>query len=253
MNPLVGAASCCLSPFALCDVLFAASRCPSTPSNQRTIKLLRNPKTHSKVCRAAECMPRHSFHSQGSGRSLGSSAAVAAAFVPSAAVQVPEVDSSQPTTQVRLSCSAMPLHNHRNLLPSHVFVPQVAVTLIDGKRERLTLNQSFTGGALHRCFCCLLKLSSPRSHHHHHLAPAQILSQSVTYTPAFPNSPRESPSRSLAECRPSHSPTIPRPLPPLGCSTLWCGRPRAEKVFRTASSLRRRVWRERSARGGLQP
>jgi len=121
MNPLVGAASCCLSPFALCDVLFAASRCPSTPSNQRTIKLLRNPRTHSKVCRAAECTPRDSFHSQGSGRSLGSSAAAAAAFVPSAAVQVPEVDSSQPTTQVRLSCSAMPLHNHRKSPPLTCF------------------------------------------------------------------------------------------------------------------------------------
>jgi hypothetical protein len=77
----------------------------------------------------------------GSGHSLASTAA--AAFVPSAAAaQVPEVDPSQPTTQVCLSRS------HRLHYPQHqptIFSFQVAVTLCDGKRERMTLNQSFTG------------------------------------------------------------------------------------------------------------
>jgi hypothetical protein len=77
---------------------------------------------------------------QGAGHRLGSSAAVAAAFVPTATTKVPEVDVSQATAQVWC---------HSTLsLPALQPLSQVAVTLFNGKREQLTLNQSFTGALL---------------------------------------------------------------------------------------------------------
>ena len=84
------------------------------------------------------CPARNAW--QGSGHCPGSSAPTAAAFVPTAATKVPEVDSSQTTAQVR--CYPTPL------LPALQSLSQVAVTLFDGKRERLTLNASFSGALL---------------------------------------------------------------------------------------------------------
>ena len=141
-------------------------RWPSTPNKQRTAKLQPNPRAHSKVHCAAEChlnacCAQHVTAWQGSGHCPGSSAPAAAAFVPTAATKVPQVDSSQTTAQVR--CYPTPL------LPALQSLSQVAVTLFDGKRERLTLNASFSGALLlpfhlssnvliARCFRC----STPR-------------------------------------------------------------------------------------------
>jgi hypothetical protein len=82
-------------------------RWPSTPNKQRTAKLPPNPRAHSKVhcdaeCHLNACCAQHVTAWQGSGHCPGSSAPAAAAFVPTAATKVPEVDSSQTTAQVLL-------------------------------------------------------------------------------------------------------------------------------------------------------
>ena len=115
-----------------------------TPKKQRIVKP-QTPRAHSQVRCAAErhlnaCRVHHVTACQGAGHRLGSSAAVSAAFVPTATAKVPEVDVSQTTAQVRC---------HPTLsLPALQSLSQVAVTLFNGKRERLTLNQSFTGALL---------------------------------------------------------------------------------------------------------
>ena len=51
----------------------------------------------------------------------------------------------------------------RSLRASPLFLnsplPQIAVTLFDGKRERLTLNQSFTGVCVSVCVCLCVNQS----------------------------------------------------------------------------------------------
>ncbi len=82
------------------------------------------------------------------GHSLSSDAAAACA--PAAAANVPEIDISQPTTQVQLSLKSFPLPPSPPNPLSRISIPpppsrQIAVMLLDGRRQRLTLNQSFTG------------------------------------------------------------------------------------------------------------
>ena len=87
------------------------------------------------------------------GHSLCSDAAAApaaAACAPAAAASVPEIDISQPTTQVQLSLKSFLLPPSPPNPLSRTSIPpspsrQIAVVLLDGRRERLTLNQSFTG------------------------------------------------------------------------------------------------------------
>jgi hypothetical protein len=123
--------------------------------------------------------------------------------------------------------------------------PQIAVTLFDGKRERLTLNQSFTGACLrmYAAFHAFVVPFPPES-------PPQLATSMLT----FQNSPRVYPSRFLAAFRPRSSViTTPRWCR-LGCSTLWCGRRRAEEELGAragAASIADRPQR-RWFRGGLQ-
>jgi hypothetical protein len=165
---------------------------------------------------------------QGSGHSLGSSAA--AAFVPSAAAaQVPEVDPSQPTTQVRLSRA------HRLYYPQHQ--PTISSFLLSGCCHTLR-RQARAHDAepkLHRCALGFssgaarcLRMPSCTSFYFGretlHLIPAQ----SAICTLAYPNSRPACRSRWWAGCPPSRSPTMPQRWPQPDCSTPWCGRQRAK-------------------------
>jgi hypothetical protein len=120
---------------------------------------------------------------------------------------------------------------------------QVAVTLIDGKRERMTLNQSFTGTSpASLCILCAtvvcprrccaptaprVPACSPKPFHSMRNA-NQFRPQLAPSTPTFPSSLLACLSRSLAAFHPGRSPTMPPRWHPPAFSMLWCGRPRAD-------------------------
>lgn len=187
---------------------------------------------------------------KGSGHSLGSSSAGVAAFVPTAAVDAPQVDSSQPTTQVHacarahcldLSVSEKPLppppSDCRNFVRW-----QARAADAESKLHRCVLTRRMRM-RMYSATRAFIVPFPPES-------PPQLATSMLT----FQNSPRVYPSRFLAAFRPRSSViTTPRWCR-LGCSTLWCGRRRAEEELGAragAASIADRPQR-RWFRGGLQ-